>query len=114
MKVLILFKSIPDDTSDRIAAWVERELGGETVAIDVGQISDSAALTHYVERCDKAIVVGPVKFEDTVLADKPVLRLFPDGAPSGTTLFFDKPETPTDQQMKAEVIRRLQLFKYRG
>lgn len=112
MKLLILFKSNSQTPTDRIAAWVERELRGETVAIDVAQISDQGALDHYVNWCDKAIFVGP--FAPDMIAmftDKPVLRLFADGVGPNTTLFFNDPEDARDRETKRKLIQRLQLFQ---
>lgn len=112
MKLLILFKSNSQTPTDRIAAWIERELQGETVAIDVSQVSDQGALDHYIKWCDKAIFVGPFAPDiPTLLADKPVLRLFADGVGSNTTVFFDEPEDARDRETKRKLIQRLQLFQ---
>lgn len=112
MKLLILFKSNSQTPSDRIAAWIGRELHGETVAIDIAQITDGDALSHYVEWCDKAIIVGPFAPDIVArLADKPVLRLFANGVDPNTTLFFDEPENVQDRETKRKLIQRLHLFQ---
>ena len=112
MKLLILFKSNSVSPTDRIAAWLERELHGETIAVDVAQVENESALRHYINWCDKAIFVGPFA-PDLVaqLADKPKLHLFADGVDTNVTIFFDKPESTQDQETRELLIRRLQLFE---
>lgn len=112
MKILILFKSNTVSPTDRIAAWVERELRSETIAVDMAQVENENALQHYMDWCDKAIIIGPFAANIVErLADKPKLHLFADGVDTNMTVFFDKPESIQDQETKKLLIRRLQLFE---
>lgn len=113
MKFLILFKSNSISPTDRIAAWVERELHGETIVVDLAQVENENALQHYMDWCDKAIIVGPFAPDITKrLADKPKLHLFANGVDTNITVFFDKPVSAQNQAIKKLLIHRLQLFEH--
>lgn len=109
MKSLILFESKQDTTNDRIAAWIDHELNAESVALDLNELVVPNVLSQYIERYDQVVIIGrvPVDVTEKVSA-KPVLHLFPEDAPSDTTVFFTQPETPHDKEQKAEIIKQLQ------
>lgn len=111
MKFLILFATSIDSPDGRIAAWIEHELPQRTVAIDINEMNRPEPLQHYVDWCDRVVLVG--QLNSTIvdqIAHKPNLHLFDNGISGDTTIFFDEPETDHDRKLKAETLDRLRQF----